>query len=89
MSAMNRKQKWTDPDYQIHGDRPLQTRGQTPADRFADSRGQTRDGLLGMENEIATVGLNVDFVRPYTPPSDTHLWEGDPHRGKPDHVFMF
>ena len=42
---------------------------------------------LGLEEEIPAEGLKVDFVRPYLHPDDTHLREGDPHRGKPAHVF--
>ena len=42
---------------------------------------------LGLENKIPGEGLNVDFVRPYATPIDTHLREGDPHRGKPTSVF--
>ena len=42
---------------------------------------------LGLEEEIPAEGLKVDFVRPYDPPEDTHLREGDPHRGKPADVF--
>ena len=43
---------------------------------------------LGLKKEIPAEGLNVDFVRPYSPPKDTHLRKGDPHRGKPSAVFL-
>ena len=42
---------------------------------------------LDLEEEIPTKGLNLDFVHPYSPPEDTHLRKGDPHRGKPSDVF--
>ena len=42
---------------------------------------------LGLEKEIPDEGLNVEFVRPLALPIDTHLREGDPHRGKPTDVF--
>ena len=41
---------------------------------------------LGLEKEIPAEGLNVNFVRPYATPIDTHLRKGDPHRGKPSKV---
>ena len=40
-----------------------------------------------MEEEIPDNGLNVELVRSYTPPEDTHLRKDDPHRGKPGDVF--
>ena len=42
---------------------------------------------LGLEDEIPKAGLNVEVIRPYDPPHDTHLRPDDPHRGFPMEVF--
>ena len=42
---------------------------------------------LGLEEQIPAEGLNVEFVRPYATPMDTHLRSGDSHRGRPADVF--
>ncbi|MGC6459387.1 MAG: hypothetical protein ACON4R_13585 [Akkermansiaceae bacterium] len=55
-----------------------------PARRLAI---QSMFWALGLEKEIPGDGLNVDFVRPYLTPMDTHLRKDDPHRGKPSSVF--
>jgi len=55
-----------------------------PARRLAI---QSMFWALGLEGEIPREGLNVDFVRPYATPIDTHLRAGDPHRGRPVDVF--
>ena len=56
-----------------------------PARRLAI---QSMFWALGLEKEIPADGLDVDFVRPYATPIDTHLRPGDPHRGKPSSVFQ-
>ncbi len=42
---------------------------------------------LRKEDQIPAAGVDVDFLRPYQIPKDTHLREGDSHRGKPAAVF--
>ena len=42
---------------------------------------------LRLEDRIPAAGVDVDFFRAYQIPKDTHLREGDPHRGRPAKVF--
>ena len=42
---------------------------------------------LRLEDRIPKGGVDVDFFRDYQIPEDTHLREGDPHRGRPAEVF--
>ena len=42
---------------------------------------------LRLEDRIPKGGVDVDFFQDYQIPEDTHLREGDPHRGRPAEVF--